>query len=234
MQAVQAWQEEKAGERPEAKPPRQPSALHAPVPPARRQRKKKRRRGQKRRSVRDLRINETVPLHPADLPEDARCIGHRDFVVQELKLDVQNVCYRRFRYRLRDGRRVTAPLPEHVQGHYGHTHCLCNEFFASFTSTDTKSRLNFLQLIRVPFDDYVLGGDACEYLDFYGFPQRRLAEPLAHRPLRRSPSCGRSHPARNQCHGHARPPTLPVFEQLRPIHAKMPPARPAESHVRSP
>lgn len=260
VQAIEAWLEEKTGEQREAKAPRQPSALHAPVPPARRQRKKKRRRGQKRRSVRELRIDETVPLHPADLPDDARCIGHRDFLVQELKLEVHNVCYRRFRYLLPDGHRVTAPLPEQVQGHYGatlrsyvlyqhfqnhvtqdliheqlqdwgviisegtidrllsqgheafhaekdallpaarpiskyfqvddtparhqgrngHTHCLCNEFFTSFTSTDTKSRLNFLQLIRVPFDDYVLGGDACEYLEFYDFPQRRLAELRKH------------------------------------------------------
>ena len=256
VQAIQAWQEEKAAERPEAKPPRQPSALHSPVPPTRRARKKKRRRGRKRRSVRELQIKETIPLHPADLPEGARCIGHRDFLVQELNLEVQTLCYRRYRYRLPDGRRVTASLPEGVLGHYGstlrsyvlyqhfqnhvtqgliheqlqdwgviisegmidrllsqghegfhaekdgllpaarpiskyfqaddtparhqghngHTHCLCNEFFTSFTSTDTKSRLNFLELIRAPFEDYVLGGDACEYLNFYGFPQRRLAE----------------------------------------------------------
>jgi hypothetical protein len=38
---------------------------------------------------------------------------------------------------------------------------------------NTKSRLVFLQLIRAPFDDYVLGGDAGEYLDFYGFAHRR-------------------------------------------------------------
>ena len=121
VQAIQAWQEEKAAERPETKPPRQPSALHSPVPPTRRARKKKRRRGQKRRSVRELQITETIPLHPADLPEGARCIGHRDFLVQEVNLEVQTLCYRRYRYRLPDGRRLTASLPEGVQGHYGST-----------------------------------------------------------------------------------------------------------------
>jgi hypothetical protein len=65
--------------------------------------------------------------------------------------------------------------PARHQGRNGHTHCLCNEFFTSFTTTDTKSRLNFLELIREPFQDYVLGEAAWEYLEFYGFPQRRLA-----------------------------------------------------------
>jgi hypothetical protein len=65
--------------------------------------------------------------------------------------------------------------PARHQGRNGHTHCLCNEFFTSFTTTDTKSRVNFLELIRHPFQDYVLDEDAWMYLEFYGFPQRRLA-----------------------------------------------------------
>jgi Transposase IS66 family len=256
VQAIQTWLDERSAASPAAKGPRQPSALHEATPPQRRKRKrKKRRRGPKRRSVRELRIDETVPLHPPDLPAGARCVGHKDFVVQDLKLEVRNRRYQRYRYVLPDGRHVTAPLPADVQGHYGptlrsyvlyqhfqnhvtqpliheqlqdwgviiseatinrllsegletfhaekaallpaarscseyfqaddtparhqgrngHTLCLCNEFFTVFSTTETKSRLNFLNVIRAPFDDYVLGEEAWLYLEFFDFPQRRLA-----------------------------------------------------------
>ena len=39
-----------------------------------------------------------------------------------------------------------------------------------------EGRLKFLCLIRQPFDDRMLLGDACECLNFYGFPHWRLAE----------------------------------------------------------
>jgi len=39
-----------------------------------------------------------------------------------------------------------------------------------------EGRLNSLFLIRQPFDDRALLSDACECLNFYGFPRRPLAE----------------------------------------------------------
>jgi hypothetical protein len=47
-----------------------------------------------------------------------------------------------------------------------------NELFASFFTTDSKSRLNFLSILRQPFGDYVLSGDALFYLEYYGLSQK--------------------------------------------------------------
>ena len=64
-------------------------------------------------------IHETVLLSLEGLPEGTRQNGHEDFVVQELKIEAPNVCYRRMRYLLPDGSSRTAALPAHVQGHFG-------------------------------------------------------------------------------------------------------------------
>lgn len=58
------------------------------------------------------------------------------------------------------------------QGKNGHTLHIGNEFFASFVTTDSKSRINFLEILRAPYTDYVLGGDALFYLDCHDFPRR--------------------------------------------------------------
>jgi hypothetical protein len=58
------------------------------------------------------------------------------------------------------------------QGRSGHTLHIGNELFASFFTTDSKSRVNFLSILRQPFDDYVLNGDALFYLEYYGLPQK--------------------------------------------------------------
>ena len=119
VQAIQAWQEEKAAERPEAKPPRQPRALRAP-----------RAAGTSRPISKYFQVNNTPGRH---------------------------------------------------QGHNGHTHCLCTEFFTSFTSTGTKSRLNFLQLIRAPFDNPPLAE-----LHASGRSPRRVTRPAPRRFAQRA------------------------------------------------
>lgn len=49
------------------------------------------------------------------------------------------------------------------QGHNGACTQIGNEFFASFTSTESKSRLNFLELLRAPHTDYVINEMAVAY-----------------------------------------------------------------------
>ena len=61
------------------------------------------------------------------------------------------------------------------QGQSGHTLHIGNEFFASFFTTHSKSRINFLEILRAPYTDYVLGGDALFYLECCGFSQRGRA-----------------------------------------------------------
>jgi hypothetical protein len=220
---------------------------------------KKRRRGKrpgsaKRHKTCELTIHETISLSIDDLPEGTRQNGHEDFVVQDLRIEAHNICYRRLRYLLPDGTFRTAPLPAQVQGHFGptlrthvlyqhyqnhvtqplireelqergidistgqidrlltegheefhaekdallpaarevsgyfqaddtgarhlgknaYTTVIANPFFASFTTTESKSRINFLKLLRVPHEEYVVGEDALLYMEYQGLSQAML------------------------------------------------------------
>ena len=64
-----------------------------------------------------------------------------------------------------------------------------NEFFAFFTSTESKSRLNFLEILRSPHTDYVINPTAVAYWRRQKLPEamvdqlrqgpRRFADPAA-------------------------------------------------------
>jgi len=60
------------------------------------------------------------------------------------------------------------------QGQNGYCTHIGNEFFAWFESTSSKSRLNFLQLLRTGYDDYVLSEEALAYLTAHAFPRSLL------------------------------------------------------------
>jgi len=49
------------------------------------------------------------------------------------------------------------------QGHNGSCTQIGNEFFAVFASTESKSRLNFLEILRGPYTDYVINETAVAY-----------------------------------------------------------------------
>ena len=55
------------------------------------------------------------------LPEGTRPLGFVDYYVQDLLFQPHNTRYRRARYQLPDGGLLTAPLPDHVNGHFGPT-----------------------------------------------------------------------------------------------------------------
>ena len=56
------------------------------------------------------------------------------------------------------------------RGKAGHTLHIGNEFFASFTTSDTKSRVNFLKVLLAPFHEYTLNGDTLTYLKAHPVP----------------------------------------------------------------
>ena len=240
-------------------PPRpklRPSTLNEPHPdPSHKKKRRGKRPGSaKRQKTRELIVHETIPVPLEGLPEGTRQNGHEDFVVQELKIAAHNICYRRLRYLLPDGTSRTAPLPAHVQGHFGpglrsyvlyqhhqshvtqpliheelldlgidistgqidrllteghegfhaekdallpaarevsnyfqaddtgarhlgknaYTTVIANPFFASFTTTASKSRINFLKLLRAPHEEYVVGEDALLYMEYQGLSQPLL------------------------------------------------------------
>src|SRR4051794_26848895 len=67
------------------------------------------------------------------------------------------------------------------QGHNGACTQIGNELFAVFASTESKSRLNFLELLRRPHTDYVIDETAMAY-----WRRQRLPEAVVDR-LRRGP-----------------------------------------------
>ena len=60
------------------------------------------------------------------------------------------------------------------QGKNGYCTHMGNEFFAWFESTSSKSRINFLQLLRAGYEDYVLDEEAMEYLQSSALPRSLL------------------------------------------------------------
>jgi hypothetical protein len=57
------------------------------------------------------------------------------------------------------------------RGHNGACTQLGNELFASFASTESKSRLNFLEILRGPHTDFVIDETALAYWRRQGLPQ---------------------------------------------------------------
>jgi hypothetical protein len=57
-------------------------------------------------------------------------------------------------------------------GKNGYCTHIGNELFAWFESTNSKSRLNFLGLLRRGFSDYVLNAEALDYLEASVFPRK--------------------------------------------------------------
>lgn len=66
------------------------------------------------------------------------------------------------------------------QGKNGYCTHIGNELFAWFQSTESKSRINFLELLRAEHKDYVLGSDAIEYMRANKLPKVQLEGLGAH------------------------------------------------------
>ena len=62
------------------------------------------------------------------------------------------------------------------KGKNGYCTHIGNEWFAWFESTQSKSRINFLELLRAGHTDYVLGGEAIEYMAAQDLPKEPLAK----------------------------------------------------------
>ncbi len=62
------------------------------------------------------------------------------------------------------------------QGKGGFCTHIGNEFFAWFESGESKSRVNFLELLRGEHTDYILSDDALEYMAAHGLPAFQLAK----------------------------------------------------------
>lgn len=61
-------------------------------------------------------------------------------------------------------------------GKNGYCTNIGNDFFGWFESSESKSRINFLKLLRTVHGDYVINDDALEYMMQQSFPQPLLAK----------------------------------------------------------
>jgi len=59
-------------------------------------------------------------------------------------------------------------------GNNGYCTHIGNEYFAWFESTNSKSRINFLKLLRTGYNDFIINDDALEYMHKQGLPKFQL------------------------------------------------------------
>ncbi len=222
----------------------------------------KKKRAKKSKTA-QLTVHQDKVIKPdAPIPEGSRFKGYRDFVVQDLHIEVQNTRYRLERWDTPDKKTLTGALPsslnnQHFGPHlisyilYQYHHCqttqpllleqlrewgidisagqinqllianktefhaekdavltsglsvssygtvddsgarhqgkngyvthIGNEFFAWFKSTSTKSRINFLELLRAGEQDYCLTESALSYMEEQKLPQGSLLQMPQHK-----------------------------------------------------
>ncbi|MCP4287331.1 MAG: transposase, partial [Gammaproteobacteria bacterium] len=66
------------------------------------------------------------------------------------------------------------------KGKNGYCTYIGNDLFAWFESTESKSRVNFLDLLRAEHKDYVVNAGALEYMQQQGLPKAKVAVLEAH------------------------------------------------------
>ena len=222
----------------------------------------KKRRAKKSKTA-QLTIHQDKVIKPdAPIPEGSRFKGYRDFVVQDLHIEVRNIRYRLERWDTPDKKTLTGTLPsslnnQHFGPHlisyilYQYHHCqttqpllleqlrewgidisagqinqllianktgfhaekeavltsglsvssyvtvddsgarhqgkngyvthIGNDFFAWFKSTSTKSRINFLELLRAGEQGYCLTESALAYMEEQKLPQASLLHIQQHK-----------------------------------------------------
>ena len=82
--------------------------------------KSKKNKGPKRSKTDHLKIDATFNIHPDTIPEGSTFKGYRDVVIQNIKFETFNTCYRLAQYQTADGSYVSGQLPDGLNGcHFG-------------------------------------------------------------------------------------------------------------------
>ena len=237
------------------KPDIKPSSLGKKKPQTPKNKRNKRPGSKKRSKTAQLKIHNTEPIEPDEIPDGSYFRYYKDFVVQDIVIQPYNTRFRLKVYETPDGGYVSATLPPHLNGkHFGPTvirfilyqyyHChvtqplmleqldeigvdisagqlnnllieekdrfhqekdrilavglevsayinvddtgarhqgkngycthIGNESFSWFESTGSKSRINFLKLMRAGYTDFAINMDAVCYMQTNKLPQKAL------------------------------------------------------------
>ena len=82
--------------------------------------KSKKDKGPKRSKTEHLKIDATIDIQPDNIPAGSIHKGFRDVVIQDIKFETFNTCYRLAQYQTPDGSYVSGQLPEGLNGcHFG-------------------------------------------------------------------------------------------------------------------
>lgn len=82
--------------------------------------KSKKTKGPKRSKTMHLKIDTTINIQPDNIPEGSIFKGFRDVVIQDIKFETFNTCYRLAQYQTPDGRYVSGQLPDGLNdSHFG-------------------------------------------------------------------------------------------------------------------
>ena len=76
---------------------------------------------EKRSKTKDLHIHRTIQIPPKEIPVGSNRIGHNDWIVQGLKIELYNVCYQLELWRTPEGAVIKGELPPWVNGHFDAT-----------------------------------------------------------------------------------------------------------------
>lgn len=216
----------------------------------------------KKKKTATLQIHDTIAIEPEKIPDGAVFKGYNDFIVQGLKIEAHNICYRLKAYETPDGKYICAKLPDNLKGKHFSPELVCfilyqyhqcgvtqpllleqlqefgidiskgtlnsilvenkndfhkekdqilaaglevssyinvddtgarhmgkngycthigNEAFSWFESTGSKSRINFLQLLRAGHSDYLISTDAIAYMSTNKLPSQPLNAIIANK-----------------------------------------------------
>jgi len=80
----------------------------------------KKKKGPKRSKTEQLKIDTTIDIQPDKIPEGSTFKGYREVIIQDIKFETFNTCYRLAQYQTPDGSYVSGQLPGGLNGcHFG-------------------------------------------------------------------------------------------------------------------
>lgn len=83
---------------------------------------KKKKKGPKRSKTQHLKINASIDIQPETIPEGSIFKGYREIVIQDIRFEAFNTCYRLAQYKTPDGGYISGQLPAELNGcHFGKT-----------------------------------------------------------------------------------------------------------------